>query len=740
VNADYPSITNMSSPTPSATSTVEAGNSGTTTVAPVINDTSGKTASRAAASSPVVVGAKTKNTPSTPITASSPTPSATSNSPPSPLLIGKSFIKQYYQVLSNSPQHIKRFYQPNTSILSHSFLSSVPAESKTLSSTNQSDIFEWAVSSNESSAGDTEDAGGRLCFDFGRGAIDAQETIQGGILLVVTGHMKLPDEEKSKAFVHTFFLNNGAPAGKKRQFYVHNDILRIVAESGVEEVEEQENVPATPNQQEPVHDSTTLTTETPTTVATAVAVVPAEAVQDAIPDKTKESVKPAAQAQDIIQPPADKSTVLDEKPPLRKGANAKSNAQGSTNATDNPPVKNTANKTESKRKNSNSSIAKADSTPNTNTNKTTVDGGGGSGGGKKKNHERSNSNDVSPAPKEEKKSKKNKGKGGRSRKDRGRSPSSDQTDLNAANTANATITSSKQKDSKNHNASSSNNKPKVPGSWAGVVAGAGGPATTAQATSNSHTTPPSPSRPSPVAAAAAATAAAHLASSNSAAVEESKDGMDMDGIEKPSTANKADSGHEASASNNSVNSRGGHPPRSNTSSNQQSVGNNVTQRTADATIFLKNIPDKTKEADIRSIFEPYAATANQKILGITLHASRGFCFVDFDAKLVVDAILKDVEASKEANEASDSNGKDSKFYIYGKFLDVGRKVQVDKGRGGGSSQHRYRNRSASPGNGTYHKPRGGGHHHRRNSPRGGNRPTGGQQQQQQQQTQRNTTK
>merc|ERR1719491_943589 len=216
----------------------------------------------------------------------------------------------------------------------------------------------------------------------------------------------------------------------------------------------------------------------------------------------------------------------------------------------------------------------------------------------------------------------------------------------------------------------------------------------------------------------------------------------MDGIEKPSTVPKPDSVQDAAPSNNNVSSKSGQPPRSNSSSNHQPIGNNITQRTPEATLFLKNIPDKTKEADIRSIFEPYATTANKKILGITLHASRGFCFVDFDAKLVVDSILRDVESSKEANKVSGSNGEGSKFFIYGKFLDVRRKVQVDKGRGGGgSSQHRYRNRSASPGNGVYHKPqRGGGHHHRRNSPRGGSRSTGGPPQQQPQPSQRNTGK
>lgn len=700
----------MSSPTPSATSTVEAGNA------------AGKIA-------PAIDGAKTNTPSTTPVTATSPTP-------PSPLLIGTSFIKQYYQVLSKSPQLIHRFYKPNTSVLSHSFLSSVPAESKTL---NQSDIFDWAVSSKESNSGDAGEAGGTLCFDFGRGAIDAQETIQGGILLVVTGHMKLPNAKKTKAFVHTFLLNNGAPAGKKRQFYVHNDILRVIGESDAEPALEPESSPTPPTPQQ-LQDSTAPTAENSATLTTTVTEETAVAIVDAKNHKSEKPLKPAAQAQDIIEPTPDSPTISFEKPPTSKGGHSKSNVHSNAIATDHPSVK-SSTKTESKRKNSNSSIAKTDPTPNVN--KTPVDGGGS---GRKKNQERSNSsNDVSPTPKEERKSKKNKGKGGRSRKDRGRSPSSDQTDSNGAKTPTTTGTSTKQKDSKdskNQNASS-NNKPKVPGSWAGIVAGAGGPGTTAPSVSNTSTypTPSSPSRPSAAAATAAATAAAHLASSNSAAVEESKEGMDMDGIDKPIAASKPDNGQETTHSNNSVNSRGGQPPRSN-SSNHQSLGNTITQRTAEATLFVKNIPDKTKEADVRSIFEPYATTANKKILGITLHASRGFCFVDFDAKIVVDTILKDVEASKEANKASGSNGEGSKFFIYGKFLDVGRKVQVDKGRGGGSSsQHRYRNRSASPGNGAYHKPRGGGHHHRRNSPRGGNRGTGGPtQQQQQQQSQRNPTK
>jgi len=389
----------MSSPTPSATST--AGST-----APTNSQVAGKTNSRTATRSPAV-GAKTKIAP-----ASSPTPTANANAAPSPLTIGKTFIKQYYQVLSKTPQNIHQFYKPNTSVLSHSFLSSDVADCKTLSSTNHSDIFEWAIS-NEASADETIAAGGSLCLDFGNGAIDAQETIQGGILLVVTGHMKLPDTEKAKTFVHTFLLNNGAPAGKKRQFYVHNDILRFIAEPDAEEHVDTSSQSNNSTQEQPQAlsnpstSSTSSTSSNPTTDD--VTEQSAVTVNDTIPDKTQELLKkPAAQAQDAIHPTSDTPTTdspstSDVKPPQSKGGHTKSNTHNHTSAADHPqpPVKNSTTKTENKRKSSNASAGRADSAPNTNVTKSTVDGGGG--GGRKKNHERNNSNDMTNTPKEEKK-------------------------------------------------------------------------------------------------------------------------------------------------------------------------------------------------------------------------------------------------------------------------------------------------------------------------------------------------
>ena len=166
--------------------------------------------------------------------------------------IGNAFIKQYYKILLTSPSQLNRFYQPDSTV-SRGMEPSSPATQSPFSlattSMNGSDdspgervrkaFFEWA------GAGLTDEHDDDECtrVDFEHGAIDAQESINGGIiniLLVVTGHMFLPGKVKSLHFVHTFFLNNNSPPGMKKQFLVKNDILRFLEPVDVEEEEEEE--------------------------------------------------------------------------------------------------------------------------------------------------------------------------------------------------------------------------------------------------------------------------------------------------------------------------------------------------------------------------------------------------------------------------------------------------------------------------------------------------------------------
>lgn len=153
---------------------------------------------------------------------SSPTPPVVN---PSPLAIGRTFLKQYYQVLTTTPDMIHKFYRPS-SVLSHGEGSNptAPTTLETLTSssgtTNLKDRFvSWAESSSDDP----------VRFELENGAIDAQESVNGGVLLVVTGHMYLGDARKQ--FCHTFFLNVfSAENSNRRQYYVHNDVLRFLQE------------------------------------------------------------------------------------------------------------------------------------------------------------------------------------------------------------------------------------------------------------------------------------------------------------------------------------------------------------------------------------------------------------------------------------------------------------------------------------------------------------------------------
>eukprot|EP00554_Chaetoceros_debilis_P009381 CAMPEP_0194101170 /NCGR_PEP_ID=MMETSP0150-20130528/1885_1 /TAXON_ID=122233 /ORGANISM="Chaetoceros debilis, Strain MM31A-1" /LENGTH=620 /DNA_ID=CAMNT_0038787691 /DNA_START=476 /DNA_END=2338 /DNA_ORIENTATION=+ len=569
---------------------------------------------------------------------------------PSPLLIGKSFIKQYYQVLSSNPEHITKFYKPN-SMISHSFQPSVPAEPKTLSSDQ---FFQWAQAQSEDESNDG------LCFDFGKGAIDAQETIQGGILLVVTGRMKLAESASIfKTFVHTFFLNNGAPAGKKRQFYVHNDILRFI--SCAEE-----------NQNGAGEGDVTTTASTSISVpAATVPSVPAT-VPAAESDKKATTISPEATSANVDTVTEKEENVPASEPvvehqqkeklasvPQDKPSNGEtpSAAEVDTKSKEEPAVAKETSKPEVPSKKKEKKDVK---------NATAVTSKGsnvGKSSDKSSKATQDKKKDASTAPasgpssKDEKKSKKNKSRG-RSRKSRSSSPT--------------------DKDDKKN----SKSKPKTPGSWASLVAGGAAPT----------------AKPS-AAAVAAADAAQQITSAKESKAQESSVSEEADVAptgdgDDATAADTSSSSANANTSNTKAN-----PP-----AQAQAPKEKPPQRTPEATVLIKNIPDRTKEPEIRAMFQPYATKMNQKILGITLLANRGFCFVDFDSKNVVEEVVKDVAACKK-------DGKPNKFMINGKKLDVARKVPMDNkgGRGRGF-------RSASPGNGNF-KHRGG----RRPSPRGGNR-------------------
>lgn len=220
-----------------------------------------------------------------------------SNAPgavPSPLTVGKHFVKQYYQVLQSNADQIFRFYQP-TSFLSHAEGSN-PTDPSGLE--NYDIAARWGIIGTESKG-----------FAMEIGAIDAQTSIDNSILLVVTGSVSGSAKDERKTFIHTFFLTY---IPNTKRFYVANDVLRFLekTQSSIKEADPVEE-PETETQKE---ETVVEESPAPTTVEEAAApVVPP--VEDASPgggvEETKEveiEEEAPAPAEPVVEPTAPTAT------------------------------------------------------------------------------------------------------------------------------------------------------------------------------------------------------------------------------------------------------------------------------------------------------------------------------------------------------------------------------------------------------------------------------------------------
>ncbi|CAB9502691.1 GTPase activating protein (SH3 domain) binding protein [Seminavis robusta] len=154
-----------------------------------------------------------------------------SSGPQGVTAFGIRFVRQYYGGMLDDPKKICPLYEP-TSLMTDG-LGTEPTESVP---------YETDYKSNPEKLKDRfsmPDFAFRL--ELGHGAIDAQQSVNGGALLVVTGKVAYTpiateDEDAAvddpiwKSFVHTFFLLPRT-AGTKKSWYVHNDILRFLKDT-----------------------------------------------------------------------------------------------------------------------------------------------------------------------------------------------------------------------------------------------------------------------------------------------------------------------------------------------------------------------------------------------------------------------------------------------------------------------------------------------------------------------------
>uniref|UniRef100_A0AAY4AWQ0 Ras GTPase-activating protein-binding protein 2 n=1 Tax=Denticeps clupeoides TaxID=299321 RepID=A0AAY4AWQ0_9TELE len=165
---------------------------------------------------------------------------------PSPLLVGREFVRQYYTLLNKAPDFLHRFYGRNSSYV-HGGVDSSGKLAEAVY--GQADIHKKVMSLQFSE-----------CHTKIR-HVDAHATLSDGVVVQVMGELSNNGQPMRK-FMQTFVL---APEGSvANKFYVHNDIFRYEdevfgdSEAELDEESEEEVEEETEERQpspEPLQDS-----------------------------------------------------------------------------------------------------------------------------------------------------------------------------------------------------------------------------------------------------------------------------------------------------------------------------------------------------------------------------------------------------------------------------------------------------------------------------------------------------
>ncbi|KAM8878863.1 ras GTPase-activating protein-binding protein 2 isoform 2-T2 [Spinachia spinachia] len=157
---------------------------------------------------------------------------------PSPLLVGREFVRQYYTLLNKAPDFLHRFYGRNSSYV-HGGLD--PTGKLAEAVYGQAEIHKKVMSLQFSE-----------CHTKIR-HVDAHATLSDGVVVQVLGELS-NDGQPMRKFMQTFVL---APEGSvANKFYVHNDIFRyedeVFGDSEAElDDESEEEVEEEPEERQP---------------------------------------------------------------------------------------------------------------------------------------------------------------------------------------------------------------------------------------------------------------------------------------------------------------------------------------------------------------------------------------------------------------------------------------------------------------------------------------------------------
>ncbi|KAF4320991.1 hypothetical protein BBO99_00001597 [Phytophthora kernoviae] len=163
---------------------------------------------------------------------------------PAPNTVGNTFMRQYYHFLAKDPQSLHRFYK-NESRWCHGVGSHMEEPIAGQRAINDQ-ILKRGY------------AGARV--DLDAGSIDCQNSLGGGVLVLVTGVMTLRSSPEPKPFVQTFFL-----AVQPKGYFVLNDCLRFLELPGTS-VESEKEIAAVATPVSPKSNGNELTVSPKKTV------------------------------------------------------------------------------------------------------------------------------------------------------------------------------------------------------------------------------------------------------------------------------------------------------------------------------------------------------------------------------------------------------------------------------------------------------------------------------------------
>lgn len=137
---------------------------------------------------------------------------------PSPQIVGREFVRQYYTLLNKAPDHLHRFYNNSSSFL-HEGLDANNRDAQMV--IGQKQIHNKILQLN------FRDCHAKISH------VDAQATLGNGVVVQATGELSNAGQPMRR-FTQTFVLASQSP----KKYYVHNDIFRYQDYYVEDEVEE----------------------------------------------------------------------------------------------------------------------------------------------------------------------------------------------------------------------------------------------------------------------------------------------------------------------------------------------------------------------------------------------------------------------------------------------------------------------------------------------------------------------